>query len=135
PVIVGVGDPGFRACRTDLDGLVRLQQTAERRDWSTRWTSVAALRAQVAPGPVLLVTFARQRTGTGDHVVRCLVVVRTQDASPGADVGRGADTDGRGDAHGRADAGRGPGAGEALAGGVVTLDVDPADLDGLPRLD
>ena len=101
--LIRPGDPDFRICRIDFGTLVRLQIQAEERGWSTRWSSVEALRGQVKDGAVLVQSFMRQQRGGGVEVVRCLVLASTV-----------------GDGH---------------AGGVATLDVDPAELAVLDRLD
>ncbi|QGQ20857.1 hypothetical protein GC089_03150 [Cellulomonas sp. JZ18] len=96
-------DVDFRVCRIDVETLVRLQESAERRGLATRWSSVDALRAQVAGDRVLLQTFQRQRTADGSAVVRCLLLFGVL--------------------------------GDDVAGGVATLDVDPHDVQRLPRAD
>ncbi|WP_136518147.1 hypothetical protein [Cellulomonas telluris] len=76
--LIGTTDADFRICRIDLDALVRLQQSTEDRGWSTRWTSVDAMRSQVISDWVLLQTFQRQRAAGGDEVVRCLLLFATE---------------------------------------------------------
>jgi hypothetical protein len=96
-------DEDFRVCRIDLDTLVGLQREAEESGWSTRWTSVDALLAQVAGDSVLLQTFQRQRAADGRSIVRCLLLFAAED--------------------------------DGVMGGVTTLDVDPARLRHLDRID
>lgn len=101
--LIRATDVDFRVCRIDVETLVRLQESAERRGWATRWSSVGALRAQVAGERVLLQTFQRQRAADGSAVVRCLLLFGAL--------------------------------GDDVAGGVATLDVDPHDVQLLPRAD
>lgn len=72
--LIRTADDDFRVCRIDLDKLIDLQKSAERSGWSTRWSSVEALRSQVAEGAVLLQTYLRQRAADGRDSVRCFAL-------------------------------------------------------------
>lgn len=101
--LIRTTDDDFRVCRIDMATLVELQRTAEEAGWPTRWTSVEALRSQVAVDEVVLQTFLRQRAADGRSTIRCFVLFAAR--------------------------------GEDVSGGVVTLDVDPATVRLLDRVD
>lgn len=96
-------DSDFRVCRIGFDTLLEIQSEAEDRGWSTRWTSVDALRSQVKDEFVLLQSLMREERGGHVRAYRCLLLFSTAE---GAD-----------------------------AGGVATIDVDPARFESLERLD
>ena len=79
-------DVDFRACDVTLADLIELQGDAERRGFSTRWTSVDALRAQVDDGPILLMTLLRGERHGALRAYRCLVRFRPRDQSEGDPV-------------------------------------------------
>lgn len=101
--LIRTTDDDFRVCRLDFATLVNLQRSAEESGWSTRWTSVEALRSQVVADWILLQTFQRQRAADGRSMVRCFLLFAAE--------------------------------GDGVAGGVSTLDVDPATLRLLDRID
>lgn len=101
--MIHVADDDFRICRIDLTTLVGLQESAEEFGWSTRWTSVEALRSHVVSEWILLQTFQRQVAADGRRVIRCFLLFAAE--------------------------------GDDVAGGVATLDVDPATLRVLDRID
>jgi len=76
PVIRSV-DTDFKVSRLDLETLVDLQRQAEERGWATRWTSVDALRAQVAEGSILLQPLLREERAGAIRAYRCLVLFST----------------------------------------------------------
>ncbi|GAA3851436.1 hypothetical protein [Streptomyces sedi] len=68
-------DPDFLVSRLGLGALTALQRDAEERGYATRWTSVEALRGQVAEsGGILLRTLLREERDGVPHAVRCLVL-------------------------------------------------------------
>jgi hypothetical protein len=96
-------DSDFRVCRIGFDTLLEIQSEAEDRGWSTRWTSVDALRSQVKDEFVLLQSLMREERGGQVRAYRCLLLFSTAE--------------------------------DANAGGVATIDVDPARFESLERLD
>ncbi|WP_132299403.1 hypothetical protein [Kribbella sp. VKM Ac-2568] len=67
-------DDDFRVCTISLDELAGLQTSAEQNGFSTRWTSVQALRRQVLNAPILLMTFLREERFEALRAYRCLLL-------------------------------------------------------------
>lgn len=70
--LITTDDPAFRVCSISFETLIDLQRRAEDQQWGTRWTSIEALRSQVANEAILLMTFMREH-----QAIRCLVLGRT----------------------------------------------------------
>lgn len=83
---VDVADDDFRVHELSVAALVGLQHDAECRGFSTRWSSEAALRGQVADGPVVVMTLLREvRHGTL-RAYRCLVLFQSLHTQTGKAV-------------------------------------------------
>ncbi|MGW0998182.1 hypothetical protein [Streptomyces sp. NPDC002520] len=96
-------DPDFRVCQIGFDTLIEIQSEAEERGWSTRWSSVDALRSQVKEGSVVLQPLMREERAGAVRAYRCLLLFSAVE--------------------------------DGDAGGVATIDLDPARLESLERLD
>jgi hypothetical protein len=96
-------DPDFRICLVDFNTLLELQSDAERLRFSTRWSSVDALRGQAKEQDAVLQTLMRERRAGVIRSYRCLLLFSALDG--------------------------------AASGGLATIDLDPARLESLDRLD
>jgi hypothetical protein len=68
-------DDDFRVCTISLNELAGLQTSADQNNgFSTRWTSVHALRRQVLDAPILLMTFLREERFEALRAYRCLLL-------------------------------------------------------------
>lgn len=72
--LIRSNDPDYRVCLVGFEVLERLQVQAEEHGWSTRWSSVEALRSQMNEGPVLVQSFMREQKAGEVRVLRCLVL-------------------------------------------------------------
>jgi len=71
----------------EFDTLIGLQREAEERGWGTRWSSVEALRVQVAnDGELVLQTFMRQKRGQDLQAIRCMVLFSRSSGEPAGAV-------------------------------------------------
>ena len=67
-------DRDFLLSEISFDELVEIQLEAESRGWGTRWTSVEALRRQVAEAPLLLKSLLREERNGLVKAYRCLAL-------------------------------------------------------------
>ena len=67
-------DDDFRVCTISLDVLAGLQTSAKQNGFSTRWTSVHALRRQVLDAPIVLMPFLREERFEALRAYRCLLL-------------------------------------------------------------
>lgn len=72
--VIRTTDPDFRVCQISFGTLLEIQTEAEVRGWGTRWTSVDALRSQVAEGNALLEPLMREEWGGTVRTYRCLLL-------------------------------------------------------------
>lgn len=101
--VIRPSDPDFRICLIDFNTLLELQSDAERIGFSTRWTSVDALRSQAKERDSVLQTLMREKRDGVIRSYRCLLLFSVMDG--------------------------------AIAGGLATIDLDPARLESLDQLD
>ena len=67
-------DLDFRICLVDFNTLLELQSDAERLRFSTRWSSVDALRGQAKEQDAVLQTLMRERRAGVIRSYRCLLL-------------------------------------------------------------
>lgn len=101
--LIRTADSDYRFCLIDFETLEAIQSRAEEEGWTTRWSSLDALRGQVGAGPVILQTFLRQDHGKYGRAVRCFALFRL--------------------------------VGQPSRGAITTIDVEPATLLSVARLD
>jgi hypothetical protein len=77
-------DRDFRVCQISFETLLEVQLQAEERGWSTRWSSVGALRGQVKQTAVLLAPLLREERDGAVRAYRWLILFSAAD---GADAG------------------------------------------------
>lgn len=75
--IIRSADPDFRICQISFDTLLEIQLEAEGRGWSTRWSSVEALRGQVKEDLVFLQSLMREERDGVVQAYRCFLLFST----------------------------------------------------------
>lgn len=78
--VVRSTDSDFRVCQVDLETLVQIQTRAQSEGWSTRWSSVEALRSQVKDATILLYPILREERSGVLRAYRCLALFATAGA-------------------------------------------------------
>lgn len=82
--VVRPSDSDYLIAELEFSRLIELQEKAEKRDLSARWTSVSALRDQVSDSNVIVRTFLREEVGGEVRAYRCLLMAKLA-----GDSGRG----------------------------------------------
>lgn len=139
-------DRDFLLSEISFDELVEIQLEAESREWGTRWTSVEALRSQVAEAPLLLKSLLREERNGFVRAYRCLALFSPA-GSPPEGPARGADQSSYDDSNAGSDLGSAvattdapdedtsPHAPSQGVTGLVTVDIDPVRYASLRRID
>lgn len=85
-VMIRSTDPDFRICQIDFRTLLDIQLDAEEFGWSTRWSSIDALRGQVREESVFLQSFMREDRQGVVRAYRCLLLFSSSEREGGGGI-------------------------------------------------